>query len=255
MMSDLGKVDIVGVALAHMFVLGFMIWAGAGISGGQYNGAVTLGCLVTGHTGGKKAAIYLGCQFLGSLLAGCMLAIFKAMYTRDPLIFKSMLGYPHADVARYGITTCILTEIIATFFLVFMVFATALGSSKPKSEVYGLTIGGALGMAILSIGPITGAALNPFRVLGPSIISGEIANSAYWYAFIYYLGCPLGGVLCGLVWKFVFMRLPSEPEDADNHADDEEKRQLTGDKQQEPPKDTPKDTPTEPQNVAGDNQA
>ena len=37
-------------------------------------------------------------------------------------------------------------------------------------------------MAVLSIGPITGAALNPFRVLGPAIVSGELFTSDYGYA-------------------------------------------------------------------------
>jgi len=41
-MYDMKSVNLTGVALAHMFVLGFMIWAGGNISGANYNGAVTL---------------------------------------------------------------------------------------------------------------------------------------------------------------------------------------------------------------------
>jgi len=75
-----------------------------------------------------------------------------------------------------------------------MVYATAVASTKPKSEVYGLAIGGALGMAVLSIGPVTGASLNPFRVLGPAIVSGELFTAKYSYAWIYYAGNYIGGI-------------------------------------------------------------
>ena len=58
-MSDLGKADLTAVALAHTFVLGFMIWAGGNVSGANYNGAVTLGLLVTKHFAWLKALMYL----------------------------------------------------------------------------------------------------------------------------------------------------------------------------------------------------
>ena len=206
MMNDLGHISITGVAIAHMFVLGFMIWAGAGISGAHYNGAVTLALLTSGHIGVKKWGGYIGSQFAGSLLAGILLIIMKSGYTLNKDSFTSQLGYPHADYKVYGLFTCFLAEIVATFFLVFMVYATAISSTKPKSEVYGLTIGGALGMAILSIGPMTGAALNPWRVVGPAIISLELFNmSKFSYAWIYYIGCPLGAFLCSLFWRYTIM--------------------------------------------------
>ena len=100
-----------------------------------------------------------------------------------------------------------------------MVFSTAIHESKPSSQVHGLTIGGALGMAVLSIGPITGAALNPFRVLGPAIISGELFRSHYSYAWIYYAMCTLGGIFSALIFKLVFMR---ESESDENNKDNKD---------------------------------
>merc|ERR1740139_1098380 len=97
-----------------------------------------------------------------------------------------------------------MAESFATFFLVFMVYSTAIHVTKPKTEVYGLTIGGALGMAILSIGPITGAALNPWRVIGPALITGELFQPTYWYGFVYYAICPLAGAAMGGLSYLVF---------------------------------------------------
>ena len=220
MMCDLGHTNVTAVALAHMFVLGFMIWAGAGISGGHYNGAVTLALLSSGHIGVAKWGAYIASQFVGSLLAGLLLMVMKYGYTLDKAAFKSQLGYPHAAHAVYGLFACFLAEVVATFFLTFMVYATAVAKTKPQSEVYGLTIGGALGMAILSVGPMTGAALNPWRVVGPAVISGELFDiEGFGYAWIYYIGCPLGGLLCSVFWTLTMMYEKAEVERTFNDDD------------------------------------
>lgn len=83
----------------------------------------------------------------------------------------NVLGYPHADIDHFGLLICFLAEFFGTFFLVLIVYATVLSNSKPQSDVYGLCIGGAYGMALMTVGPISGAALNPFRVMGPAIVS------------------------------------------------------------------------------------
>jgi len=43
MQYDLGNLDNAGVALAHTFAIAFMVWSGGGISGGHFNGAISLG--------------------------------------------------------------------------------------------------------------------------------------------------------------------------------------------------------------------
>ena len=62
-MADLGISNIIGVALAHTFVLSFMIWAGGNISGAHYNGAVSLALYVSQHIGATKLLFYLLSQF------------------------------------------------------------------------------------------------------------------------------------------------------------------------------------------------
>jgi len=233
MMNDLGKVDLTGVAFAQFFVLSFMIWAGGSISGGHYNAAVTIALMCTSHINWKKGLLYILAQFLGSLGGAMLLGGFLHMYTRDPLVFKNMLGYPHANVERFGVGTCFLVEMFATFFLVFMVYALAVVNKPGKTEhkdgsgigkssgVVSLAIGGTLGMAVLTIGPITGAALNPWRVIAPSIMTMELWSNHYWYAFIYYIGCPVGGLLAALVWRFTFMK--KDQEQIDDEALEEER--------------------------------
>jgi len=81
---------------------------------------------------------------------------------------------------------------------------------RPTNNTFALAIGGTLGMAVLSIGPITGAALNPWRVIGPAIITRELFQAHYWYAFVYYLIVPLAGAIAGGAAYLIFLRDESQ---------------------------------------------
>jgi len=96
--------------MAHMFVLSFFIWAGAGCCGAHYNGAVTIATMISRNTGVVKGLLYLLSQFLGSITAGMQLGLYLKMYKKDPLVFKDLLGYPHCNLEDFGICACILAE-------------------------------------------------------------------------------------------------------------------------------------------------
>jgi len=53
---------------------------------------------------------------------------------------------------------------------------------------------------ILAGGPLTGAAMNPARWLGPTIIQGTYANTA-----VYLIGPIVGGMLAALIWTLVLL--------------------------------------------------
>ena len=217
MQNDQGNLDLVGVALAHFFVLSFMIWAGAACGGAHYNGAVTIAMMISRNIGIGKGFQYLFNQFIGSLLGAMNLGMILKSYKKDPLVFKNMLGYPHCNLEDFNIYACVFCEFFFTFVLVFMVYATAISFepqdkntnirnryARPQNNVWSLTVGGALGMAVLAIGPITGAALNPWRVIGPALITGELFQPTYWYGFVYYAICPLAGAAMGGLSYLVF---------------------------------------------------
>jgi aquaporin Z len=115
------------------------------------------------------------------------------------LLFPAMAG----EVTGYGVPRIaadvsfvdgLLIEAILTFFLVSAVFGTAVSDEAPK--VGGFGIGLVLVFAILAGGPLTGAALNPARALGPAVVAGEWqGHAAYW------LGPLLGGGCAGLLWS------------------------------------------------------
>ena len=88
----------------------------------------------------------------------------------------------------------LLTELILTFFLVFVVYGTAVDKRAPK--VGGLFIGLTVALDILIGGPITGAAMNPARYLGPALLGGGLNN-----LWLYWVGPVAGGILAGVTYK------------------------------------------------------
>jgi glycerol uptake facilitator-like aquaporin len=93
----------------------------------------------------------------------------------------------------------ILCEAIATFFLTFAVFGTAVDPAAPK--VGGFAIGLTLTVSILAIGPLTGGSLNPARSFGPAMVSGVLEGQA-----IYWIGPILGAVAAALLYDGLFLR-------------------------------------------------
>ena len=88
-------------------------------------------------------------------------------------------------------------EMILTFFLMFVVYGTAMDARAPK--VAALFIGLTVTLDILVGGAVTGAAMNPARWLGPALVFGH----GFGDAWIYWLGPGMGATLAGLVWRFV----------------------------------------------------
>jgi len=188
-----GKVTnagLVGIALAHGCVLAVMISAMGHISGGHFNPAVTLGALVGGKISNEKAGWYLASQLLGGVVAGMLL---RLVFTES--VWKPVhLGTPGLGT---GVTvgTGILVELVLTFFLVLVVYGTAIDDRGTWKAIGGFGIGFTVLCDILMGGPLTGASMNPARTFGPGLAAG------YWdNHIVYWIGPLAGGALAGLVY-------------------------------------------------------
>lgn len=91
-----------------------------------------------------------------------------------------------------------LLEAIGAFFLVTVVFGTAVHPQAPR--VGGLAIGLVITMDILAFGPLTGAAVNPARAFGPALVSG-----AWAHQLVYWIGPLLGGGVAGWLYSGVYL--------------------------------------------------
>ena len=181
--------SLVGIALAHGLAIAVMVSATAGISGGHLNPAVTIGLFAAKKIDGQTAIQYVVAQCLGAIVGAILLIV-----TVPPAIVSATrLGTP---VLGLGVKPFmgLMTEIILTFFLVFAVYGTAVSKHAPK--LGGLFIGLTVTFDILVGGPLTGAAMNPARHLGPALISGTLDN--FW---IYWVGPIIGGVLAATLYQ------------------------------------------------------
>ena len=181
--------NLVVVALAHGLAIGTMISAIGYISGGHLNPAVTLGLLVAGKIDGLNAAAYVLAQVLGGLVAAAICL---------PLVHQSGVDAGTPGVAEgVSLPAALIVEIVLTFFLVFTVYGSAV--DKRGNAVGGLFIGLAVTMGILAGGPLTGAAMNPARHLGPALLSGN--GEKLGLVWLYWLAPVIGGVLAGGLWR------------------------------------------------------
>ncbi len=181
-------VGLLGIALAHGLTIAVMVSATGGISGGHLNPAVTLGILVGGKIKPGEAVAYWIAQLAGGSAAGFLLvALFGSEGT-------SIVAAGTPDLApKIGTGTGILIELVLTFFLVFVVYGSAVDVRAPK--IGGLAIGLTVALDILFGGPLTGAAMNPARTFGPALASGHWNNHA-----VYWIGPMLGGALAGVIY-------------------------------------------------------
>ena len=142
------------------------------------------------------AGAYWLCQFLGAVLAALLL---KLIYPNDVEAAAS-LGAPVLS-DRIGVGSGLLVEIILTFFLVWVIFATAADPRGTFKSIAGLAIGLTITLDVLMGGPLTGAAMNPSRAFGPELVGN------FWSdAWIWYLGPMIGGGLGALAYEFLYLR-------------------------------------------------
>ena len=184
-----GKLGLTGIALAHGLTIAVMATATGAVSGGHLNPAVTIGLFTVGKIDAPNAAGYVISQCLGAISAAFLI---KMAVPAEALTAVGM-GTP---ALGEGITPGmgLVTEIVLTFFLVFVIYGTAVDKRAPKMG--GLFIGLTVALDILMGGPISGAAMNPARHLGPALLGGGLQN-----IWLYWLGPVAGAVLAAQIYK------------------------------------------------------
>ena len=190
--GELDPARLVAIALAHGLAIAFLVYATANISGGHLNPAGTFAALLTKKISAARGLMYVAAQ-LGGAVVGALLLLATIPDAADTNLGAHALG---SDVSA---TMGLSMEIIVTFALVFVIFATAVDPSG-MGNLAPLAIGLTVLVDHLVAVPITGASMNPARSFGPALIAG--AWSHHW---IYWVGPLLGGAGAGLVYQFMFM--------------------------------------------------
>jgi aquaporin TIP len=188
--------NLLAVAAAHGLILAIMVSALGHISGGHFNPAITFGFLITGRILPLLAGVYWIAQFAGATFAALLLRwIFPGA-----IVDGAKLGAPVLNPA-IAVAPGLVVEIVLTFFLAWVVFATAADPRGAFKSIAGFAIGLTIAADILMGGPLTGAAMNPARAFGPELVDN------YWTdAWIWYAGPLIGGGLAALAYEYLYLR-------------------------------------------------
>ena len=186
------------IAGAHVIALAVGIYALGAISGAHFNPAVTTTLLALRKISPIDAAIYIVFQVAGAICAA--------------LVVKLLIG-DFGEATNYGAPSLsdivnsdfagIVAEGLGVFVLVWAIMAMAVNPRAEKSFA-GLIIGLALGVGVLGMGALTGAALNPARAFGPALVSGEFGSAGTWI-LVYVVGPLVGGALAGFIYTHVVL--------------------------------------------------
>jgi MIP family channel proteins len=192
---------LLGIAFANGLAIAVMVSAVGHISGGHFNPAITLGFFVTRRLAASLTLVYWFAQFVGAACAALLLRWFYTEQVRN----LSHLGAPTLGT---GISQWqgFVIEIILTFFLVWVVFATAADPGGTFKSIAGLAIGLTITMDVIMGGPLTGAAMNPSRAFGPQLVQHDWTNWWIWYA-----GPAVGAILAAVMYDELYLRVRPLP--------------------------------------------
>ena len=201
------------------FGWGFAVMAGAyavgQFTGAHLNPAVTLGIWINGGIDGGQAWHYWIGEMLGAMIGASL--VWAAYYlhwseTEDPGLKLAVFS---TGPAIRNHAANLVTEIIATFVLVFGILAIVDKGNSPAAN--GVPTGpGGSGLSTLlvaflvvgiglSLGGPTGYAINPARDLGPRIMHAILpipgkGTSDWSYAWVPVLGPLIGGAIGALAY-------------------------------------------------------
>jgi aquaporin TIP len=188
-------------ALANGLVIAVFVSGFAFISGGFFNPAVTLGFLVTKRIAPLLAVWYWIVQFAGAASAALLLKWVLPGAIQNP----THLGGPSLGQSiSPGVG--VVVEAVLTFFLVWIVFATAVDPRGTFKQVAGLAIGFTIAFDVMMGAGFTGAAMNPARAFGPQLVGNHWTH--FW---VWYVGPLAGGVIAAALYELLYLR-PAGPE-------------------------------------------
>jgi len=180
-----GALGAIGGGLISGLVLMVVIFAFAHVSGGHVNPAFSIATVYLGLLERRLLAGYIIAQMLGSALAGLsLLWAFGSHGDMGANLPNTLLGISPL--------TAFLIETFLSFLLMVVIFG-ALSAGGRVAELAAIPIGATVGIEVMLMGPVAGAAMNPARAFGPYVAMGDFTH--YWI----YVAGPVIGMMAGAV--------------------------------------------------------
>ena len=203
-----GELDYAGlgiIGLSFGLVVALVIYAFGSTSGAHINPAVSVVLAATGRFPWREVVPYVVAQLVGSVLGGVVVV---ATFGRVAVERGNVGGVSFGNRVGYG--QAIAVEAVATFLLLLTIFALAVDRRAPAGWA-GLMIGLSVTCLVVVFGPLTGAAVNPARALGPNAAAALFGGDVAWSQYpAYVVGSLLGGLTAAFAYLFI-----ARPQDDD----------------------------------------
>jgi glycerol uptake facilitator protein len=207
---------VITAGWAFAVLAGVFVAAATGSPGAAINPAVSIANVVAGNYGFGQAIQEIIGQFIGAFIGAVIVYLHYLPHwgeTNDPGLKLAVFS---TGPAIRNTTTNLISEIIGTFVLVFVVFsifwASGATAGAPASGVGPYLVASLVWGIGLSLGGPTGYAINPARDLGPRIayavlpIPGK-GDPDWGYSWIPVVGPIIGGIIAAVV--FLLVRTPA----------------------------------------------
>lgn len=178
-------------------------------SGAHFNPALSIALAAAGKFSWALVPGYIVSQILGAFVGGCIVyLLFKDQFdsTEDP---ATKLGVFSTGPAIRNIPRNLLSEGIGTFILVFTIMGISNVTGCGTVGLNYLLVFGIIVSVGMSLGGLTGYAINPARDLGPRIahavlpIKGKGSSNWSYGLVVPIFGPIIGGLLAALVYTII----------------------------------------------------
>jgi len=197
-----GSAQLSTISFCFAFAIFAAVYSVGHISGCHINPAVTIALAATKKVDWSTAAAYIGAQLVGAIL-GAVLTLLVLIGNNPATLGLGSVSY---NPATSGMLVAIVAEAIGTAILVFTVFGSAVDGRAPAGFA-GIIIGFIVYGIIILVGPITGAALNPARQVGPLVVEGIIGYAKFaehlGQIVVYLVGPVVGGLAGAFLYDYV----------------------------------------------------
>src|ERR1700693_6263743 len=201
---------VIAAGWAFAVMAGVFTAIACGSSDAHLNPAVTIGFAMRDGNFAKFAP-YLAAQMLGAIAGAALVWLHYLPHWRETPDAAAKLGCFCTAPAIRNTVTNLLSEIVATFALVFVVgaiFSKSVSATGPAAGLGPYLVGSLVWGVGLSLGGPTGYAINPARDLGPRLahsllpVAGK-GGSDWAYSWVPILGPLIGASLAGYVLRLI----------------------------------------------------
>ena len=152
-----------------------------------------------GRCANKHVIPYIIAQVVGAIIAALVLWLIASGKTGWVAGGFAANGYGDLSPGKYSLGSCFVTEIVMTFFFLFIIIGTT--SKGAATGFAGIPIGLALTLIHLVSIPVTNTSVNPARSTGPALFAGGEYIGQLW---LFWVAPIIGAVIAGLLTRWMY---------------------------------------------------